>query len=140
MVNTLAQRFLKIALNYFIPVLMFLKLDHQKMDIYEISKKFVLECYKLSKFLPIDEKFGMISQIRRAALSVHLNIAEGASRKSVRERKRFYEIAHGSVIEIDAALDIANNLDYLNIFDTKQLGELMTRCFKILTGLTDVKH
>ena len=92
---------------------MFLTLNHQKLDIYSISKSFVLECYKLTKHLPADEKFGMISQIRRAALSVHLNIAEGCSRKSEVERKRYYEIARGSLIEIDAALDVAKDLDYL---------------------------
>lgn len=54
---------------------MFLTLNHQKLDIYSHSKSFVLESYKLTKLLPADEKFGMISQIRRAALSVHLNIA-----------------------------------------------------------------
>jgi len=47
----------------------------------------------------------MISQIRRAALSVHLNISEGASRKSETGRKRYYEVARGSVVEIDSALD-----------------------------------
>ena len=76
---------------------MFLKLNHQSLDIYNVSKSFVLECYKLTKHLPADEKFGMITQIRRAALSVHLNIAEGASRRSDAERKRFYEIARGSI-------------------------------------------
>ncbi len=84
---------------------MFLQLNHQKLDIYGISRAFVFECYKLTKTLPADEKFGMISQVRRAALSVHLNIAEGASRKSEAERKRYYEI--------DAALDIAGDLDYI---------------------------
>jgi len=49
----------------------------------------------LTKLLPADEKFGMISQIRRAALSVHLNIAEGALRKSEADRKRYYEIDRG---------------------------------------------
>jgi len=92
---------------------MFLTLNHQKLDLYGFSRKFVLECYKLTKQLPPDEKFGMISQIRRAALSVHLNISEGSSRKSEAERKRYYEIARGSIIEIDAALDIANELEYL---------------------------
>ena len=58
-------------------------------------------------------KFGMISQVRRAAVSVHLNIAEGASRKSEAERKRYFEISRGSLIEIDAALDVAMNLEYL---------------------------
>ena len=67
---------------------MFLTLNHQRLYIYETSKKFVCQCYKLTKHLPVEEKFGMISQIRRAALSVHLNISEGASRKSETERKR----------------------------------------------------
>lgn len=77
----------------------------------------------------------MVSQIRRAALSVHLNIAEGASRKSSTERKRYYEIARGSIVEIDAALDIANELEYLKNPNIAQLGDSMIVCFKILTGL-----
>lgn len=118
---------------------MFLTLNHQKLDIYSFSKSFVLESYKLTKILPADEKFGMISQIRRAALSVHLNIAEGASRKSEAERKRFYEIFRGSMIEIDAAIDIANELGYLNNYDLNKLGESMIKCFKILSGLINPK-
>ena len=114
---------------------MFLTLNHQKLDIYPVSRLFVLECYKLTKQLPTEEKFGMIAQIRRAALSVHLNIAEGASRKSQAERKRYFEIARGSVIEVDAALDIAHDLEYLNKLQMDQLQESLTRCFKILSGL-----
>lgn len=94
-----------------------------------------MECYRLTKSLPSDEKFGIISQIRRAALSVHLNIAAGASRKSEAERKRYYEIARGSVIEIDAALDIAKALGYLETISIKNSGETIVKCFKLLTGL-----
>jgi four helix bundle protein len=119
---------------------MFLTLNHQKPDLYSFSRKFVLECYRLTKHLPADEKFGMISQIRRAALSVHLNIAEGASRKSEAERKRYYEIARGSIVEIDAALDIANDLEYLNNYTTTTiLGESMVKCFRMLTGMIQSK-
>ena len=92
---------------------MFLELNHQKLEVYQASQASVIECYKLTKQLPQEEKFGMISQIRRAALSCHLNIAEGASRKAETERKRYYEVARGSVIEIDAALDIAEKLGYM---------------------------
>ncbi len=102
---------------------MFLKLNHQKPDIYHFSQTFVLECYKLSKHLSVNEKFEMVSQIRSAALSVHLNIAEGASRKSGVERKRFYEISRSSIVEIDAALDIANGLEYLKNYDTLNVGK-----------------
>ena len=119
---------------------MFLTLNHQKLNVYATSKAFVLECYKLTNVLPAEEKFGMITQIRRAALSVHLNIAEGASRKSEAERKRFYEIARGSIIEIDAVLEIANDLTYLKNFDHKKLGELLISCFKLLKGLIEKKH
>jgi four helix bundle protein len=114
---------------------MFLTLNHQKLDIYSVSRLFVCECYKLTTYLPGEEKYGMTSQIRRAALSVHLNIAEGASRKSQQERKRYFEIARGSVIEIDAALDVAQDLKYLDNIQIHKLGESLTRCFKILSGL-----
>jgi len=119
---------------------MFLTLNHQKLDIYGVSRQLVLECYRLTQKLPSDERFGMITQIRRAALSVHLNIAEAASRKSEAERKRFYEIARGSVIEIDAALDIASDLKYLKGFTLNQLCESIIKCFKILTGLIESRE
>jgi len=121
---------------------MFLILNHQKSEVYTSSGTFVLECYRLSKSLPADEKFGMISQIRRAALSGHLNIAEGSSRKSEVERKRYFEIARGSVIEIDAAPDIANDLEYIKTVDTSKSGQSMIACFKPLTGLiqSDTRH
>lgn len=114
---------------------MFLKLNHQKVDVYYASRSFVLECYRLSRMLPLEEKFGMVPQIRRAALSVHLNVAEGSSRKSRAERKRFFEIARGSVIEIDAALDIASDLNYFKLEQIEVLGVQMVKCFKLLTGM-----
>ena len=116
---------------------MFLQLNHQKLDVYHFSRPFVLECYKIIKNFPPDERFILIAQIRRAALSVHLNISEGASRKSAIERKRFYEIARGSLIEIDAALDIASDLNYCAKKNIEHLGFLMIKCFKILSGLIE---
>lgn len=114
---------------------MFLNLNHRKLDIYQASQMFVIECYKLTNQLPSEEKFEMISQIRRAALSVHLNLAEGASRKSAVERKRFFEISRSSVVEIDAALDVASHIGYLVNIDTEPLGKEMLNCFKMLTRM-----
>lgn len=65
--------------------------------------------------LPAEEKFNMVSQISRAALPVKLNLAEGSTRKSEAERKRYYEIARGSVVEIDAAIETALDLGYYKI-------------------------
>jgi four helix bundle protein len=118
---------------------MFLKLNHQKLEIYSASRDFVLESYKVTVFLPAEERFAMATQIRRAALSVHLNIAEGSSRKSEAERRRFFEIARGSVVEIDAALDIANDLGYLQNKNLLVLEQAMTNCFKMLTGLINAQ-
>jgi four helix bundle protein len=114
---------------------MFLILNHQKLDVYISVRKLVFECYKITNQFPPEEKFGIVSQIRRAVLSVHLNIAEGASRKSIIERKRFFEIARGSLIEIDAALDIAFDLNYCSFNDSDYLKKHMIDSFKMLTGL-----
>ena len=114
---------------------MFLELAHTKLDVFRISKEFVLSCYKETRSFPSDERFAMIQQIRRAALSVHLNVAEGCSRKSALERKRFYEIARGSVIEIDTAFDIAFNLGYTSKEKLADLGILLVRCFQLISKM-----
>jgi four helix bundle protein len=114
---------------------MFLHLNHQKLDVYSLSRALVKECYFFTKSLPSDERFAMSQQIRRAALSVHLNIAEGASRKSKVERRRYFEVARGSVVEIDAALDIAYDLGYLAQDRFEELGKSMVRCFSMLSKL-----
>ena len=114
---------------------MFLKLNHQSLQIFQTSRKFVLLCYKISKLFPPDERFAMTQQVRRAALSVHLNIAEGCSRKSLSERKRFFEISRGSIIEIDAALDVAEGLEYISKEICKDLGTAMVDSFKMLSSM-----
>lgn len=77
----------------------------------------------------------MVQQIRRAALSVHLNIAEGSLRKSLAERKRYLEIARGSVIEIDAAIGVAFKLNYCELETLEPLGTSIISCFKQLSAL-----
>jgi four helix bundle protein len=67
---------------------MFLELAHTKLDVLKVSKEFDLTCYMETKNFLSKEKFGMISQIRRAALFMHLNVAEGCSGKSLTERKK----------------------------------------------------
>jgi four helix bundle protein len=114
---------------------MFLQLNHQKLDVFVIAKSFTLECYRFSKILPSEERFNMVQQIRRAALSVYLNIAEGCSRKSVAERKRFFEISRGSIVEIDAVLDLSEELNYSKKNELENLGVLMQRTFGMLTKM-----
>jgi four helix bundle protein len=114
---------------------MFLELAHTRLTIFSISKAFVLECYRQTKSFPTEERYALTQQIRRAALSVHLNIAEGSSRKSEAERKRFYEIARGSIIEIDAALDISVELGYTTKEKLTDTGTLMVSSFKMISKM-----
>jgi four helix bundle protein len=114
---------------------MFLQLEHTKLDVFIVSRKFVLACYKETKAFPAEEEFGIISQIRRAALSVHLNIAEGCSRKSPVERKRFFEIVRGSPIEVDAAFDVAVELNYITKEKLTELGDYLKRSFQMISKM-----
>jgi four helix bundle protein len=116
---------------------MFLKLAHTNLDAFKYSRELTLEIYKVTKLLPDEEKFNLISQLRRAGLSTHLNIAEGSSRKSLADRKRFYEIARGSLIEVDTATGISFELKYIKMEQLKKLSELIVNTFKVLTGLID---
>ena len=78
-----------------------LDLSHKNLDVYQMALKFVDEVYKITSFFPKDEKYGLTSQLRRAAISVCSNIAEGAAKVSKKEKKKFYEIARSSLVETD---------------------------------------
>ena len=114
---------------------MFLVLNHQKLKVYSISKRIVIECYKLSEQFPSSERYGLSNQIKRAAVSIHLNIVEGSARKSEIERKRFYEIARSSLIEVDAGIDLACELNFFSDQNLEIISELVIECFKLLSGL-----
>lgn len=114
---------------------MFLQLSHTKLDVYQASRLLALDCYRITRDFPADERFSMVQQLRRAALSVHLNLAEGSSRKSAAERKRFYEISRSSVVEIDACLELAVDLKYVTIERLKPFGQSIVKTFKLLTGM-----
>jgi len=106
-----------------------------KLNVYQFSQELALECYRVTKKFPSDERFALMQQIRRAAISVHLNIAEGCSRKSQKERNRYFEIARGSVIEIDSAIGTAFKLEYVRLEELKPLGDTIIKTFKLLTGM-----
>jgi len=114
---------------------MFLQLAHKKLEVVLLSRQIVIEVYKLTRLLPNEEKYAMASQLRRAALSIHLNIAEGCSRRSASERKRFFEIARGSLIEVEAAIEVAIELEYLKTGTLETVGPKLVSCFRLLSKL-----
>jgi four helix bundle protein len=114
---------------------MFLLLTHTKLEIFEKTKNLVLEIYRITKQFPSEERFALTQQIRRAAISVHLNVAEGFSRKSQLERKRFFEVSRSSLIELDTAIDIVQVLNYVKEEELVAAGVHIINCFKQLSAL-----
>lgn len=86
----------------------------EKLDVWQKSVEFADQIYRCTAFFPNDEKFGLMSQLRRAAVSISSNIAEGSGRKSSNDFIRFLSIAYGSVMECVSQLHIANRLNYIN--------------------------
>ena len=112
-----------------------LKLNHKNLDAYKEALLLVNAIYDLTKIFPKDELYTLISQMRRAAISIPSNIAEGASRKSNIERKRFYEIARSSLVELDTQIDIALNLKYVSKNDLEIVSSHLNSTFALLSGL-----
>ena len=84
---------------------MFLNLKHESLEVYKVARRLVIEVYKTSSKWPAEERYGIQGQVRRAVNSVKFNIAEGSTRKSNKDRCRFYEIARGSIVELDSDLN-----------------------------------
>lgn len=112
-----------------------LDLNHKKLDVWKLAIKFVADVYRKTDDFPKLEVYGLTNQLRRAAVSIPSNIAEGASRKSADERKRFYEIARSSLVEIDTQLEIATRLDYCSEESVSPQGETMNHLFAMLSRL-----
>ena len=89
--------------------------SYKNLNVYQDAKMFVVAVYKLLDRFPDSEKFALCNQIRRAAISVTSNIAEGVSRTSNKEKIHFLEIAYASMMEVDSQLDISVELQYINI-------------------------
>jgi four helix bundle protein len=112
-----------------------LELSHKKLDVWKLSIDFTSAIYDLVKDFPTVENNGLKSQLRRAAVSIPSNIAEGCARQSIKEKKRFYEIARSSLVEIDTQLEIAKRLKYINESKIKALSETMNHIFAMLSNI-----
>jgi len=116
---------------------MFLKLNHKKLIVYSAIRELNREVYLLSNRLPDNEKFNMVQQVRRAVLSVKLNFAEGSTRRSEIERKRYLEISRGSIVELDAAFETAVDLKYFKEDELQKFSELLNKCFAMISKMVN---
>lgn len=108
------------------------KASYYKLTAFQKSKALVLLIYKLTKKYPKEELFCLVSQIRRAVISIIANIVEGYSKNSTKEYVRFLDIAIGSANELKIFLEISFELQYLNIDDYKEADNLLTEVRKLL--------
>ena len=109
----------------------------EKLEVYQDARIYVRQVYLLTSTFSEKEKYGLCSQLQRAAVSIVSNIVEGTSRASNKEKERFIEIAYGSLLETFCQCQIAVDLGYIQ---QPQLDELQIQIDKIANKLSALKH
>lgn len=107
----------------------------RELKVWEKSHRLTLEIYKCTRKFPSDEKFGLISQIRRAAASIPTNIVEGFKRKSTKDFLHFLNLADSSLEETKYHLILSKDLDYLSQKEFSDFEELCDEIGRMLCGL-----
>lgn len=102
--------------------------------------KLVIDIYKETNNFPSKEAFGLINQMRRAAVSITSNIAEGFSRNTIKDKCQFYSMAQGSLTEIQNQLLISHDVGYLNKESFNKLSEQTIVVNKLINGLKRIKN
>lgn len=108
---------------------------HKKLKIWRKIIEMIKSVYSISGKLPKEELYGLTSQIRRAAVSVASNIAEGSARKSAAETLQFYSIAKGSLSEIDAQFEIAFELRFISAIECNSTQSMCDEVSRMLQGM-----
>ena len=107
----------------------------ERLDVWQVSRTFVKDIYVLLRTFPDFEAYNITSQIRRAAVSVSLNIAEGSTRNSLKEQSRFTEIAYGSLLEVYCSLLLAKDLNYIREEDFRNVSDKIKELSNKLNAL-----
>ncbi len=108
---------------------------HKKLKVWQLAMDIVEEVYKISGEFPSEERFGLVSQMRRSAVSIPSNIAEGAGRNTKKEFINFLHIAQGSLSELDTQMEIALRLKFIDNKTWKGLDSKLLEEDRMLSGL-----
>ncbi|MCA4782191.1 four helix bundle protein [Empedobacter stercoris] len=112
---------------------------HKDLEVWKKSVDFVTTIYSETQNFPKEEIYGLTNQMRRAAVSISSNIAEGSARQGNKELVQFLYIALGSAVELDTQLIIARNLTYINEEKFIQLIVKLEEIAKMLNGLINYR-
>lgn len=104
---------------------------YRELKLWQKSIDAVSELYKLTETFPTSERFNLINQINRAAVSIPSNIAEGAGRNSDKDFLRFLAIAHASMYEVETQLIISKNLGYISEMELNRMSDMLAELQKI---------
>ena len=105
------------------------------LEVWQEAMNLVIQIYKITKIFPKEEMFCLTNQMRRAAISIPSNIAEGNSRKHTKEYLNFLSIAEGSLAELRTQIEIAYRLEYLNEAALNQIYENLNKIGRMMTRL-----
>ena len=108
--------------------------DFKKIQVWQKAHQLTLKIYEITAAFPQDERFGLVSQIRRAAASIPTNIAEGAGRETQKEFARFVHIASGSASEVEYPLLLAHELGYISPEEYTSLEKDIIEIKRMLHG------
>jgi len=107
----------------------------RKLIVWREAHALTLQVYRITKAFPNEEKFGIISQLRRASSSIGANIAEGSSRATMKDQNRFYLIAKSSLSEVDNFLELSHDLSYITDSEYAKLVEHLNRVASLVSKL-----
>ena len=113
--------------------------SYQELEVWKEARVLVKDIYLLTIKLPSEEKFGLISQLRRAAVSVPANIAEGIGRNHSKDTLQFLFIARGSLNELETLLILSLDLDFISQESIQEIMERLIRTRKLLIGFINYK-
>jgi four helix bundle protein len=108
---------------------------HKRLHVWKVSMELAGAIYRMTATFPSDEKYGLVTQMRRAVVSIPTNLAEGAARKSSKEYRHFVTIARASLSELDTHLDLSRQLGFITEQLRDELDLTLVRIDKMLNGL-----
>jgi four helix bundle protein len=108
---------------------------HKQLRAWQLGMEITIDIYKITETFPGEEKFGLVSQMRRSAISIPSNIAEGAGRNTKKEFANFLHIAQGSLAELDTQLELSRRLAYVDEAVWKSIDTKLQEEDRVLSGL-----
>jgi four helix bundle protein len=112
-----------------------LERPHKRLIAWQKAMDLVPQVYRATANFPPEERYALTNQMRRAAVSIPSNIAEGAARRSKAEKRQFYLIARASLSELETQMDISERIGYVSMSDIEQLASYANEVGRLLNGL-----